>query len=224
MEGYGLYWYCLELVAQNVEAHNLSFELEHDAEIIANDTGIHYELVQEMMTYMVDLSLFERSEGIITCLKLAMRTDEYTQKLLKGRGGVPTISRQSPDKVRSIRTDKNRTIKKGHSVTAFDLFWKVYPKKRKKKTAVDIWKRKKLDPLADKLVEDIQNRLLRDKQWLKGFVPDPTTYLNGELWNDELEPVVVHKRRTPEVITEAQLKLDRAAADKDLARLVEANA
>ena len=32
------------------------------------------------------------------------------------------------------------------------------------------------------------------------------------------------KHRTPEVITEAQLTLDRAAADKDLARLVEANA
>ncbi len=76
MEGYGLYWYCLELIAQNVEKHNLSFELEHDAEIIAADTGIHHELVQEMMTFMVDLGLFENKRGIITCMSMLKRLDQ----------------------------------------------------------------------------------------------------------------------------------------------------
>ena len=90
MEGYGLYWYCLELIAQNVEKHNLSFELEHDAEIIAADVGIHFELVQEMMVFMVELGLFEQENGIITCLKLAKRTDEYTSKLIKQLDNVPT--------------------------------------------------------------------------------------------------------------------------------------
>lgn len=112
MEGYGLYWYCLELIAQNVEKHNLSFELEHDSEIIAHDTGIHCELVQDMMAYMVELGLFEQSEGIITCLKMASRTDEYTQKLIRTKGVVPTISRQSPDKVPPNRIEENRIEKK----------------------------------------------------------------------------------------------------------------
>ena len=74
MEGYGLYWYCIELIAINVEQSNLSFELEHDAEIICFDTGIHYERVQEMMNYMVDLGLFEERGGRIICSKLAKRT------------------------------------------------------------------------------------------------------------------------------------------------------
>ncbi len=108
MEGYGLYWYCLELIAQNVERHNLSFELEHDAEIISADVGIHFELVQEMMMFMVDLGLFERSNGVITCLKLASRTDEYTQKLLRNTPSVPTKSRQCPDKVPPNRIEQNR--------------------------------------------------------------------------------------------------------------------
>ena len=104
-----MYWYCLELIAQNVERHNLRFELEHDSEIIAADTGIHYERVQEMMTYMVNIRLFEQSEGIIFCLKMATRTDEYTQKLIKDHDIIGTISRQSPDKVRSNRIEENRT-------------------------------------------------------------------------------------------------------------------
>ncbi|MBL4853835.1 MAG: DUF4373 domain-containing protein, partial [Robiginitomaculum sp.] len=36
MEGYGLYWYCLELIAADAEKHNLTFELEHDAELISS--------------------------------------------------------------------------------------------------------------------------------------------------------------------------------------------
>jgi hypothetical protein len=83
MEGYGLYWFCLELIAKNVETHNLTFELEEDAELLSVATNIHYERVQEMMTYMVNLGLFENCEGRITCLKMATRTDEYTQKLLR---------------------------------------------------------------------------------------------------------------------------------------------
>ena len=83
MVGYGLYWYCLELVARTVDKHNLSFELEHDAEIIAHRTGIHRDLVQEMMAYMVDIGLFESSQGRITCLKMVKRLDEHTQQIVR---------------------------------------------------------------------------------------------------------------------------------------------
>ena len=206
MEGYGLYWYCLELIAQNVEKHNLSFELEHDAEIISADVGIHYELVQEMMTYMVDLDLFEDTDGIITCLKLAARSDEYTQKLLRNNPIVPIVSRQSPDKVPPNRTEQKRLEKDNGraphtALDGFDEFWAVYPKKRKKKTALDIWRRKKPD--ASVLIADVRARLAGDKQWLGGFVPDPTTYLNGERWNDDMGDSTL----APETIADVAAKL-----------------
>jgi hypothetical protein len=76
LEGYGLYWYCLELIAADVDQHKLTFELEHDAEIIAFDTGIHYERVNEMMAYMVNLNLFESNNGVLSCIKLASRLDK----------------------------------------------------------------------------------------------------------------------------------------------------
>lgn len=111
MQGYGLYWYCLELIAANVEKHNMTFELEHDAEVIAFDAGINYALVQEMMTYMVDLGLFENTKGLITCLKMATRTDEYTLKLLRTPENVPTNSRHTPEKVPPIRIEEKRIDK-----------------------------------------------------------------------------------------------------------------
>jgi hypothetical protein len=112
MEGYGLYWFCLETIARTVEKHNLTFELEHDAEIIAHRVGMHPEKVQDIMTDMVNFGLFENDRGVITCLKMAARTDEYTQKLIRDSGIVPTISRQSPDNVRVNRIEENRTEKK----------------------------------------------------------------------------------------------------------------
>ena len=71
---------------------------------------------------------------------------------------------------------------------AFDLFWQAYPKKRKKKPAQEIWARKKLDSQAEVLLADINRRLIEDKRWRDGYIPDPTTYLNQERWNDEFEP------------------------------------
>ncbi|MGB0867429.1 MAG: hypothetical protein ACPGSC_13035 [Granulosicoccaceae bacterium] len=81
--------------------------------------------------------------------------------------------------------------KKGQvTLTArFPDFWLAYPKKRKKKTALGIWRNKRLDAKADDLIADVQTRLRSDGQWLAGFIPDPTTYLNQERWDDELSPV-----------------------------------
>lgn len=108
MEGYGLYWYCLELIAGTVERNKLTFQLEHDAELISIDTGIHHERIEEMMQYMVNLGLFEEDRGIITCLKMASRSDEYTQKLIKSENKLKTVSRQTPD---SVQTNSRQCLK-----------------------------------------------------------------------------------------------------------------
>lgn len=113
MEGYGLYWFCLEAIARNVEAHNLTFELEEDAELIAAATNIHHDRVQEMMLFMVNLGLFENAEGRITCLKMANRSDEYTLKLLRDAGEGPTKDR--PTKIYFIGADDEGAVKIGVS-------------------------------------------------------------------------------------------------------------
>lgn len=113
LEGYGLYFYCLEMIARTVEKHNLTFELEHDAELIAHRLNKHPDMVQEMMGYMVSLGLFENDRGVVTCLKMASRTDEYTQKLIsknKALNNNRTKSIECPDKVptKSDLIEENR--------------------------------------------------------------------------------------------------------------------
>jgi hypothetical protein len=76
LEGYGLYWYCIELIAGRVDKDNITFELEHDARIIAKNTGSTAERVTNIMQYFIRTGLFESDEGVVTCLKLARRLDQ----------------------------------------------------------------------------------------------------------------------------------------------------
>lgn len=123
MEGYGLYWYCLELIAKNVEKHNLTFSLEEDSELISCDTGIHQERVEEMMVHMVNLGLFEQSGTHITCLKMATRADEYTAKLLR-TANIPILSGHSPDKVPPNRIDRREEKRQAGGAFTLSDDWK----------------------------------------------------------------------------------------------------
>jgi len=71
--------------------------------------------------------------------------------------------------------------------TSFTQFWDLYPKKVERKKSEIKWK---LLSEEDRLLilDDIPKRQL-GKQWKQGYIPNPTTYLNGERWNDEIEPL-----------------------------------
>lgn len=80
--GYAIYFHCLELIAGDIDENNITFELEHDAEIIAdnlkikgdaNQSGV--DVVNTIMRYIVELGLFENHDGRITCFKLLKRLD-----------------------------------------------------------------------------------------------------------------------------------------------------
>ena len=59
LEGYGLYWYCIELITSKVSSDNITFTLEHDARVIAKNTGSTAQKVEEMMRYFVEIGLDE---------------------------------------------------------------------------------------------------------------------------------------------------------------------
>lgn len=132
LQGYGLYWYCLELIARSVDKNNLSFELEHDAEIIAFRTGVHRDVIQEMMSFMVDIGLFHSSEGRIFCLKMAYRLDENTQK-----------------EQRKLRSDSGATPELLGTNSALKEEKRTEKKRKETPPAIPLPRKKRLTPLPD---------------------------------------------------------------------------
>jgi len=69
----------------------------------------------------------------------------------------------------------------------FDEFWDMYPIKEAKKVCVKYWQTRNLDLIADKIIDKLYQQVNYDDKWLRGFAPNPTTYINQERWNDEIK-------------------------------------
>ena len=210
LEGYGLYWYCIELIVGKVSSENITFELKHDARIIARNTNSTVQKVEEMMKRFVDVGLFENTNGGITCLKVARRLMTSATSNPKMRGLIqdikinhsihpdtsidamiqPSSCRRHDgvmqDKIRKERTDE-KDIKPSRAVALvvtdnFDVFWQAYPKKSGKDAAKKAWD-KKQPPIGD-VLKALEWQKQSD-QWKRGYIQNPATYLNAGSWQDE---------------------------------------
>ena len=108
--GYGLYWYCVELIAGSVEKNNITFQLEEDAEIIALEWSLDQLKIEEIMRYFVDIGLFEFSDSKITCLKLAKRLDDTNSKNPHIKQILKDLSLTNSDKLRVTPTDSEKVV------------------------------------------------------------------------------------------------------------------
>lgn len=204
LEGYGLYWYCIELIAQRVNGDNLTFELEHDCRIIARNTGSTPQKVEQMMKSFIGLGLLDADNGHVFCLKLASRCDDFTAKAVR-RSGVKTVINQSVGVSPSLsvfvpleeeeevrKRSKKKSIKDMSVITdGFDHWWNLYPvsRRKNKKGCLDKFK-VKCKNLNDDQVEELVNKISLDIQKRKAeaedvkFMPMTEPYINQERWTD----------------------------------------
>jgi len=195
LEGYGLYWYCLELIVNRVDKDNINFELKHDARIIAKNTGSTVQKVEEMMRYFVTVGLFENNNGYISCLKLLKRMDtsmtsnQFMREIIvkaKNRHDAIMIHHDAVMQEEKRRDDIRTDLKTIDRIDAeFIEFWSVYPKKVGKDIALKSWL--KLKPNINEVLKALAWQTESD-QWQEKdgkFIPNPATYLNQGRWKDE---------------------------------------
>ena len=71
---------------------------------------------------------------------------------------------------------------------AFVKFWTEYPVKKGKTAALKTWGARNLDAIADRILGDVKARKAGDRQWLDGYAPHASTYVNQSVWEDAIEP------------------------------------
>jgi len=115
--------------------------------------------------------------------------DQHLQRVEAGRkGGLKRGLSGAPAGLKPGRSNQSQSqSQKNNRAQRFGEFWDAYPKKRDKKKTRDKWKARGLDSMADQLIADVKNRLANDRQWREGYIPNPTTYINGERWEDEID-------------------------------------
>jgi|GEM_PF-6882057 len=83
------------------------------------------------------------------------------------------------------------TIKDIAPSHGFDQWYELYPRKKSRSKALEIWKRKKLAHQSDSLIEKLQNQVNHCSS-MNGdikYIKHPTTYLNAGAWDDDIEPI-----------------------------------
>lgn len=120
--------------------------------------------------------------------KAKLIENERKQYMLTTKGDVLVLPNDN-QKDTQVRLGKVRLGKEDMSANAdasFSKFWENYPKKELKKKSEEIWKRKKLGACINEILAFIEKAKATDR-WKKGFVKQPTTFLNNEAWNDDIE-------------------------------------
>jgi hypothetical protein len=129
-EGYAIFFHCIELITGDITKENVTFELKHDAEIIADNLKIRgtaeeatIDKVNRIMKDLIDLGLFTQIDDRIFCLKLAKRLDnsiikspqlQEIKKTMKDNSNLPVVVKDCPGQsgLDKIREDKKRIDKK----------------------------------------------------------------------------------------------------------------
>jgi len=194
LKGYGLYWYCLELIANKFDHTNINLDLKHDARIIAKNTGETTKEVEDMMMRMVELDLFSQSQGIIQCLKLGTRFEASASshplvrdmvKQLKATNGKVVIKSQSNHNTVTAeekRIEENRREEK--HLSNFNTFYSKYPNKVKRANAEKAWLKHKPD--INIVMKALEYQLSNDSRFRDAqYIPHPTTWINGKEWENE---------------------------------------
>jgi len=148
--GYAVYFHCLELIMADVNKNNITFQLEHDSEIIADNLKINgngtesgIDIVEKIMYTLIDLKLFESISNKITCFKLLTRLDSsmtsnsaFRDKIKETKSNkimIPSCSShdtvmQEEKRIEQKRTEENKIDYNEH----FESVWKLYPLKKGK--------------------------------------------------------------------------------------------
>jgi len=93
-------------------------------------------------------------------------------------------------------TDSSSTPS-GYDDPRFQTFWSRYPHKVSKKKACTAFTKALKRTAFDDLMVGLERYLTQDRRALDGFVKDPTTWLNGDCWDDEALPRAVNGGPAP---------------------------
>lgn len=112
----------------------------------------------------------------------------------------------------SLPIKKPKAPKAPPSVSRFDEFWALYPKKADKFKCGSAWAKLKCDAEADMILAACK-KYIASVEDLK-FIKNPLTWLNGKCWNDEVG-IVVGKPAPVELTDEEKAQRIRDQLQED---------
>ena len=157
-----------------------------------NSNEDEWNRTKGVLDHFQRLGMLQQSNGEITITNWRKRQETFLTNAerqarfrdkQKRNTGITRPRNESNARLDKTRLDKTR------NTARFEKFWSLYPRKEGKKKAEQAFD--KIDPSAEvfaKMLKGLEAHKAGE-QWTKDdgkFVPHPTTWLNGERWEDEV--------------------------------------
>ena len=158
---------------------------------ISEETGISESKIERTLKLFESEQQIKQQKTTKFRLITVLKYDKYQvpeQQSEQQVNNKRTASEQPVNTTNELKKERKKEeemSEKSDAPSQFDTFWNSYPKKELKKKSLEIWKRKKLDKHLPEILAFIE-KAKRTDRWKKGFVKQPTTFLNNESWNDDL--------------------------------------
>ncbi len=176
-------------------------------------TGIKEGTVENVLNYLENEQQIEQQKTSRYRTITIIKGDEYQineQQNEQQNDNRMTTESQKNDTyknvLKNVKNKKNimciKNENKNSIPVGFDMFWSAYPKHINKKKAIAAFKKiKNIESTLPIIIAAIKKQR-QSEQWKQDsgkYIPHPTTWLNGERWNDEtgsspaVSPVKQHK-------------------------------
>jgi hypothetical protein len=165
----------------------------YNDEDFADAAGLTLDAYTRLRDLCVEEGHFERESfklrGEIFIPAMSKRADEFTRKRLRQKAGATQESLPIDSGVSPATVQDNTLHNSTKEITVWfeQTFWPAYPtiRRQAKRQALQILLRLKPDAALRARILSGLERLKKSDGWARGFVPMPTTFLNGHRWEDE---------------------------------------
>lgn len=176
-------------------AHYLSTYMNQNQDVawpsqsrIKGETGLSHSTVLKYLNVLENSNWLIRERGNSTTnTRYLINVPMDTALDTIGLGGRSRDNlRRSTDDLgvgRETTSNNNSNNKRIKTLIPFDQFWTIYPRKTAKKAAEKSWSKMNEEDQKQAICY-LQEEPFAD-QSVK-YIPHPSTFLNGERWNDEL--------------------------------------
>ncbi len=233
-EGYGWYWRIIEMMGAGTD-HTLKL---NDCDSIAYAMRTDSDSIEAFLRDCISYGLFVEVNGVIYSNRLCDELEEIDKKSESARvsanirwakykaenaNAMQTHNERNANRVEYNRVKKNTKEKKKDSSQArmsvddFEAFWKQYPRKTNKATALKSFLKldRSLLSVIDKALTLYKKHIAEQKTEPR-YVLHAATWLNQERWQDEI-PIngASQKAYSPEQIEQfKQLPINQLSPDQ----------
>ena len=145
------------------------------------------DLTAELEDKRIQLAELGSLSTLISRLeKSTDRNEASADRLDKLTAEIP--AQTAPSKSKKQVSKKADSRKPKNKANGFDEFWAVYPNKRDKSKARELWQKLDPDAALEKQIIAAVKQQAKSDEWTKDggqFVPYPSTWLRRRRWEDE---------------------------------------